>query len=313
MRIMMVGLLSLAMAMANGADAGTAGPGAAELDQSRDAGLGHSNLQVGDLWASTMPAMTEPRLALQLWSVRDSVAADFEGTLRALADMGFAGVEFAGNYDDYADNPAGLVALMDELGLACAGAHVNFAQLAPDALPDTVAFHQAINCPTLIVAMDERAYSADGIDWAIAELNRVAVALQGSGLATGYHNHWQEFAGYGEATFWDALARGTTSDVVLQLDVRHVAYAGYDPVAYLERYPGRTFSSHFKAFVPEGGQGRTIIGDDSLDWIALLEAARRSGGTQWLVVEQEVYPDGLSPMEASQLSLEGLRSRLEGL
>lgn len=252
--------------------------------------------------------VSQPQIGVQLWSVRDAVAADFDGTLMALAELGFDGVEFAGDYGSYGADPEGLRTFMDEAGLACAGAHVRYPDLVPDQLDEVVAFHQVLGCPALIIALDERAFIEEEIEGFIEDLNQVNDALAGTGIALGYHNHWQEFESYAGSTYWDALAQGTPDEFIMQLDVRHAAYAGKSPLEYLERYPERTFSTHFKAFVPEGGQGRTIIGDDSLDWPALYEMARVVGGTQWIIVEQEVYPDGLSPMECTALSLAALQA-----
>ena len=58
-----------------------------------------------------------PPLSVQLWSVRDFVKEDFNGTLGKLAELGFKGVEFAGDYGPYKDNPAKLKSFLDSLML----------------------------------------------------------------------------------------------------------------------------------------------------------------------------------------------------
>ena len=87
----------------------------------------------------------------------------FEGTLQALAVMGFEGVEFAGDYGVYADNPAGLKALLADLGLQVAGAHVGSSELRGERLEASIAFHQTLGTPWLIVPYDSRADDADGM------------------------------------------------------------------------------------------------------------------------------------------------------
>ena len=264
---------------------------------------------------SLLPALAlagDPRVGVQLWSVKDDLAADFEGTLRAVSELGFEGVEFARNYGPYEEDPEGLKALMDGLGLACIGAHVDFTMISAEQLAASLDYHQRLGCQSMVVAMDHRAFADDGVAWVIAELNLVAEKLDGTGMVTGYHNHWQEFAAHGDTTFWDTIAQHTTDDVVLQLDVGNMQPAGMDPVAYVRRYPGRTWSSHFKATLPEGASGRPIIGDDAIDWPGLLAAVREVGGTAWLIVEQEEYPDGLTPQEAVALSRAGLMTYMQG-
>ena len=59
--------------------------------------------------------------------------------------------------------------------------------------------------------------------------------------------------------------------------------------------------------LPEGTQGKLpIIGQDTIDWLALLKANISVGGTKWIVVEQEEYPNGLTPLAAVALSKQGL-------
>lgn len=262
----------------------------------------------GDAPCPSEPTGPRPGLSVQLWSVRDAVAADFEGTLARLRDMGFEAVEFAGDYGPWADDPAGLKAALDGLGLAVSGAHVGFDLLDEDDFDATVRFHRALGNELLIVPWDERAFSAEGVDAVIADLNALAEKLAPHGLRIGYHNHAQELATFGETTFWDHIASATRADVVLQLDVGWARIAGRDPVELVRRYPGRTVTTHLKAKIPEGQPGQPLIGQDGAgpDWGALVCALTEVGGTRWLVLEQEDYPEGLSPMEAVQASRQGL-------
>jgi sugar phosphate isomerase/epimerase len=265
------------------------------------------------LWGCSGKAVTEqvavklPQLSVQLWSVKDEVQADFKGTLQILADMGFKGVEFAGEFGEFSDNPAGLKALLDELGLEASGAHVHFDKLNELNFAKTVAFYQAIGCTSLIVPYDERAFSPDGVRQVVLELNALSVKLATTGMQIGFHNHAAEFNDFEQSTYWDFIAQSTNENVILQLDAGWVTYAGKDPVEYVRRYPGRTLTTHYKVKLPEGSEGKLpIIGQDTIDWDALIKANMEVGGTAWLVVEQEEYPNGLTPIEAVQASKNGL-------
>src|SRR5690554_7215191 len=79
-------------------------------------------------------APTSPQLSVQLWSIKDAVSEDFEGTMKKLAAMGFQGVEFAGNFGPYANDPKGLKAFLDKVGLKASGAHVGFDKMSPENL-----------------------------------------------------------------------------------------------------------------------------------------------------------------------------------
>jgi len=248
-----------------------------------------------------------PQVSAQLWSVKDDVKRDFKATLTALAAMGFEGVEFAGEFGEFADNPSGLKAFLQHSNLSCSAAHLHFDRLSPENFDATVAFYSILGCDTLIEAMDERAWDSEGVHQVVKELNFFAEKLAPHGLAIGYHNHAQEFGDFQGSTYWDIIAKSTSKNVVLQMDVGWVNYAGKDPVAYVRRYPGRTLTTHYKVRTHEGEESSTaIIGQDSSDWAALLTANIDVGGTRWLVVEQEEYPNGMTPMQAVKASKEGL-------
>ncbi|MEO6182889.1 MAG: sugar phosphate isomerase/epimerase, partial [Verrucomicrobiota bacterium] len=112
----------------------------------------------------------------------------------------------------------------------------------------------------------------------------------------------------GDKTYWDLFAERTSKDVVLQQDCGWSAAAGKDPAELVRLYPGRTKITHFKPMVVNDEPGKkAILGQDSVNWAAVLKACREVGGTEWITVEQENYPDGKSPMECTALSLAGLK------
>jgi sugar phosphate isomerase/epimerase len=81
----------------------------------------------------------------------------------------------------------------------------------------------------------------------------------------------------------------------------------------MKRYPGRMKSTHFKPTVVGGDKAKgkkAILGQDSVDWAAVLAGCREFGGTEWITIEQETYPDGKTPMECTALSLAGLKKLL---
>jgi sugar phosphate isomerase/epimerase len=254
-----------------------------------------------------------PRIGVQLWSVKDELKQDFDGTLAALAGMGFEGVEFAGEFGRFAHDPAGLRALLDKRKLQCAGAHLDFAALSTDHFSQTTAFYRAVGCRKLIIAWDKRGASLEGAAAIARELAALSSKLQPLGMRIGYHNHAQEMAGPVGQTPWDAIASGTPHEAILQQDVGWTVFAGKDPVAPIKRYPGRTVSTHFKAKLAEGDSGKPIIGQDRTDWPAVYAAARGEGGAEWIVIEQEEYPDGIRPLEAVAASLRGLRGLRDAL
>jgi sugar phosphate isomerase/epimerase len=253
-------------------------------------------------------------ISIQLYSVRGDCSKDFDGTLAALAKIGFAGVEFAG-YHSYSRKPKELRARLDDLGLKAAATHIGTPNLKGDKLQETIDFHQQIGCPYLIVPSDKDFTNPDKSK-ALADLfNETAAKLKPLGMACGYHNHKQEFEKCGDSNHWEIFAERTTKDVILQVDFGWSTVAGQDGADLVRRHPGRMIVVHIKPTVvrtkrpvdkKDPGK-QAIFGQDSVDWPQILTALREVGGTQWLTLEQENYPDGKSPMECTALSFEALK------
>ncbi len=248
-------------------------------------------------------------IALQLYSVRDDCAKDFDAALAKVAGMGFAGVEFAG-YHKYADKAKELRQKLDDLNLKVAATHIGTGTFRGDALKKTIEFHQVIGCKFLIVPGDGDFTNPEKSKALAETFNKTAETLKPLGMACGYHNHKHEFDKAGDKTYYDLFAERTTQDVILQQDCGWTAAAGFDPVALMKKYPGRMKSTHFKPTVVDSDKGKgkkAFIGQDSVDWVAVIAACRDTGGTEWITLEQEAYPDGLSPMEATKVSFEALK------
>ena len=285
-----------------------AGPGRMWTRRSvlRTVGLGTAGLAMSARCSAAV--LAEIPVAVQLYSVRDDCREDFDAALAQVAAMGFAGVEFAGYYH-YADKPAELRKRLDGLNLKVAGTHVRTGDLADEVIQRTIEFHRAIGCRFLIVPSDP-AFTDPERSRALAEMfNKTAARLKPLGMACGFHNHQGEFATDGGKTYWDLFAERTTPDVILQQDCGWTTVAGLDPVDLIRRHPGRTKSTHFKAVVlPQHAETRkALLGEDSVDWAAVYAACVSVGGTEWIIVEQETYPDGRSPMDCTRQSLAGFR------
>lgn len=258
-----------------------------------------------------------PKQSVQLCSVKTELSEDFVGTLTILAAMGFEGVEFAGEFGPYVDSPIGLKAMLDSLGLEVSGAHIQLSQFDDAHFEQSVAFYQAIGAEVLILPWDERAWDKTKFNEFIDELNTLEKTLAAYGFKTGFHNHQHEFNQYQGSTFWDHIAQMTQDSFILQLDVGWVTYAGKDPIKYIKKYPGRTVTTHYKAKLPKEGENplglKPLIGEDITDWLALLKANIAVGGTQWLVIEQDERPDGLTSLEALRASKIGLDKVMQAL
>jgi sugar phosphate isomerase/epimerase len=261
--------------------------------------------------AARLEAASKIPIAVQLYSIRADCKANFDDALAKVAAMGFKGVEFAGYYG-YADRPVDLRKRLNALKLKAAGTHIGLETMQGDALQKTIDFHKALGCKFLIVPSNA-AFTDPEKSKALADtFNTLAVTLKKFGMACGYHNHTREFTKDGDKTYWDLFAERTTKDVILQQDCGWTFAAGFDPVEYVRKYPGRTKTAHFKPTVRKEDVGKkAILGQDAVDWRAVYEACAFKGGTKWIVVEQETYPDGKPAMQCTQESLAGLKALLK--
>jgi sugar phosphate isomerase/epimerase len=266
------------------------------------------------LYHQAPAAAPAQKIGLQLWSVKDEIKQDFEGTLTKISQLGFQGVEFAGEFGPYKDNPAGLKAFMDKQRLQCAGAHMHFDALTAERFEATTAFYKTLGCSNLVISMDKRGASAEQSAQMSKELSALSARLAPKGMRIGYHNHAQEMAGAVGSTPWDVIAKNTPQSSIMQQDVGWTTFAGKDPVAYVNRYPGRTVTTHYKAKFVEGTTGGTpVIGQDKTDWAGLTRAVRLVGGTEWIIIEQEEYPSGMGQLETVAASMRGLQGVLAKL
>ena len=243
-------------------------------------------------------------VALQLYSVREDAGRDLAGVLKAVAGMGYDGVEFAGFYG----HDAQIVrALLDENSLRVAGAHVGIDLLLGDALAETVAFHQEIGNTRLIVPGLGDKYRSSTAAWqeTARTMNGIAAALRPHGMQTGYHNHTVEFAPFepGGELPWDTFFGSTDPDVIMQFDTGNAMHGGANALPFLQRYPGRAQSVHLKEFSLTND--KALLGEGDVPFADIFAVCETTGGTQWYVIEQESYP--YPPIESVDRCLQNLR------
>ena len=242
-------------------------------------------------------------VALQLYSVRNEMAEDVPGTLKAVAQMGYEGVDFAGYHHTSAQD---LRAMLDDLGLRMGGTHLQLDALLGDELQRTIEFEQILGNPYLVVASvpEARRESRDAWLETCELLNSVAETLGPLGMYTGYHNHGWEFQQQFDGDYaWDIVAQITVDDVIMQLDTGNAMSGGGDPVELLERYPGRARTVHLKDWSADK-PGQIVLGEGDSDWDGIF-ALCESGGTEWYIIEQG--SKNHAPLECVALSLENLR------
>lgn len=263
---------------------------------------------------SHSPRSSLPKVSVQLWSVRTPLTEDFDNTIAQLAKLGFQGVELAGYFGPYKDDPSGFLALLAKHKLVISSAHVSTTDLSTQNINATIEKYRRLGVDTLILPSDKRSDDAENITRFIDELNRIHGQLTDAGMRFGFHNHDREFTQYKQHTFWDEIAQNTDPAFILQLDIGWVNRAGLQPSEMIKKYSGRMQLAHFKAKLnAPSSDKRPIIGEDDLNWNSILRDSIRYGGIEWLVVEQEEYPDNLTPLASLALSKRGVDNAIAAI
>ena len=244
-------------------------------------------------------------IAVQLYSVREDCNRDLEGTLRAVADMGYDGVETAG----FAGRtPSEFSALLAATGLRIEGSHIPLDSVLPGAIDKTVADCVAVGCRRAIVPWIGGPWTAtiDGLKRFLAVMNAAGDRFAEEGIEFGYHNHEFEFC-YGPAGCFpfDLMDAGFTANVKFQFDMGLAYAACADGIALANTHAGRICSIHAKPFAKDNPA--PYLCEDDVKWPAVVEASVRAGA-DWIVVEHEVY--AAPPMECIRRDLANLRAAL---
>jgi sugar phosphate isomerase/epimerase len=246
--------------------------------------------------------MNELHVGLELYTVRDETARDFAGTLRRVAQIGYAGVEFAGYGNLSAQE---MSALLAETGLQPAATHLGLAALQGSQLDASIQYCLDIGCRIIVLpSLPQESRTLAGVRALAPQLNAIGQRCRENGIIFGYHNHDFEFARADGIYLLDHLLQGTDASLVkIELDVYWAAYAGVDPVTYLEALGDRVVTIHFKDMAPD--RSMTEVGKGILDMRRISAFAQVRG--LWGFVEHD-HPQ-LPSLESARISLEYFKDR----
>jgi sugar phosphate isomerase/epimerase len=259
-------------------------------------------------WAFRASASSSIPVGLELYSVRDALKKDPEGTVRAVAQMGYQAVEFYAPYFEWTEPQAKQMRkLLDDLGIRCYSTH-NDADYFKEKNIDRVRdLNLILGSRYIVLAWTDPKTGLDGWKAVAADLNATAEKVESAGLKVGYHNHQAEFTPVDGKRPIEILAANTKPSVMLQLDVGTCLEAGSDPVAWIKANPGRIRSIHCKEWSPTPDKGyKVLFGEGVADWKGIFQAAESAGGVEYYLVEQE--GSRFSELETARRCLTAFRS-----
>ena len=179
-------------------------------------------------------------ISVQLYSVRDALAADRPAALARLREIGFTQVEpFS-----FASDPAGLHADLQAAGLGVSSGHTSLVDADAGAALDAAA---ELGIPVAVEpAVRDVWTDADAVKRTAARLNEISEQAAARGIEVGYHNHWWEFEPLGDGTAYDLFVSELAPAVVLEVDTYWSTVGGQDTPALLRRLGDRVRFLHVK-------------------------------------------------------------------
>jgi len=253
--------------------------------------------------------MSEPVIALQLYTLRDLLVDDFAGTLRAVREIGYEYVQLCAPLPEGAQETR---KILDTIGLLPAGVHVDMDSL-DEKFDYWMSFADSVGTRDLIVPYLAEELRQTHEDWlaVAARLDALGARCKAAGIRLSYHNHSFEFeARFDGAPALDLLYANAAPDhLYAEIDTYWVQHGGCDPVDYILKYAGRLPILHVKDMTAGDEPTFAEIGQGILDWPAIIKAARASG-VEYLCVEQDRCPG--DPLESVRVSYDYL-SDLMGL
>lgn len=264
-------------------------------------------------------------LALQLYSVRDEMEADFEGTLKKVKALGYDGVEFAGLFGKSASE---VKKMCKEIGLVPISAHVPFVDMIAD--PSVLEVYKEIGCEFVVIPYLTEEYrpGAEKFGEVIEGAKMLGQKANELGMKLCYHNHDFEFVKLDGEYALDILYKEVPAELLQpQIDTCWVNIGGENPAEYILKYSGRISIVHLKDFVGEKAENMyALIGIDEdetkdvsgkfelrpvgrgvQDFPAIL-AASAEAGARWMVVEQDNPSMNKTPIECAKISIDYLNS-----
>jgi sugar phosphate isomerase/epimerase len=240
-------------------------------------------------------------IGLELYSVRGELRKDLPATLRGVAKAGYECVEFYAPYFTWTPDYAREVRKqLDDLNVACYSTHNGMPSFTGDGTAKAIELNLILGSRYIIMASAGNVTSIDRWKGVADTLNSGNEKMKSAKIHSGYHNHAIEWIPIEGQKPLEVLAANTEKSVVMQFDVGTCLETGNDPVAWIQKNPGRIKSLHLKDWSKEKGY-RVLFGDGAGEWKTIFAAAEKVGGVEYYLIEQE--GSDLSEMETAERCL----------
>lgn len=246
------------------------------------------------------------KIGLQLFTVRETAKADFVGTLKQVAAIGYTGIEAGGYLGGLPVRELRII--LDDLGLTFIGGHVGIKDLN-NRFEATLEDYAALGARYIGTAWLPEEYRKDAASWqrAARAMEKAAMMCVKHDIVFFHHNHDMEFAMVeGRYAFDVLLDAADPSLVKAELDVYWAQFAGVDPLGYLVHLDGRAPLVHLKDMTKAEPRTFEIIGEGCIDFGPIFQAGDGLD-VDWYIVEQDQCPKG--EMESVRASYANIAAR----
>ncbi len=233
-------------------------------------------------------------VGLELWSVRDAMRKDPEGTMAKVRAIGYSDVECLWSLGNFGRTAKQVRATLDSTGLKSTSAHIS-PSLLTDGWDKALDMAHEIGHQTLIVPSFSEETSRTLDDWKRwgERFNVAGEKARAAKLWLAMHNEPEHQKLIDGKVPFEVFVEATDPRYVhLQLDVGNMTMGGGDPLAFLKRYAARIASFHIKDVVPDR-TGDTELGKGNVNFATIL-AAVPDPDSKTFFVEQEGPKDSLA-------------------
>ncbi len=243
---------------------------------------------------------------IQLWTVKEDMAADAKDTLKQLGLFGYKQIEsFEGKQGMFwGMKPKEFKAYLDGVGTAIISSHcdtkTDFERKAADAA--------AIGMKYLICPYKGPQKSIDDFKKFADEFNKNGEVCRKNGIRFAYHNHDYSWKILDGKIPQEVMMDNTDKDLVdFEMDIYWVVAAGIDPLVYLKKYGNRFRLCHVKDYAETATGGESChLGKGTIDFKTILSTAA-ANGMKYYIVEQEAFTN-TNPLESARIDAAYLKS-----
>ena len=283
------------------------------------------------------------KIGLQLFSIPKLLEKDFAGTLKMVAQIGYKEIEFYGPYpfstaeakeswkglrDAVGFSGSGYFGLpvhevkkiLDDNGLSSPSMHADLSTLNNNLAEMAEAAH-ILGQTYVVLPSYKTEQNLDGYKRLADQFNKIGAHAHQLGLRFAFHNHGNGLKVMEGKIPLDYILEQTDPKLVfLQMDIYWTTAGGIDPIAYLDKYPGRYRLMHLKdmakqmRFSGDGGDPKqwielwpymTDAGSGVLDLKSIISHGEKSG-VEHFILERDIVPDPEIALVKSYKYLAGL-------